>query len=1124
MKRIIIGFLLLACVPAMACETWVDGICVDDVIIQTQATDCSPYIDEGWVCWDTDDDDLYIGDGTTAISGGIIGGAISAGDATFTTVNVTGKLSALDATFDSISVGGDASASFSGTGDIYATSGIKAMEGLFAEAGFYGAGLEILDNDIVTTYTNALTRDATFTAATKVLEDTSASFDSTYKNQFMRIISSTPSMTGATAEITEVLSGTQVVLSMATAGGDALVDATGMMIVVYPHPRFFVGDNGVISASIGVNEDAKFEVHIEDGQGFHGMYVEDTAGVDQHQGLTVDTDVKGFDGIVGHNIYMETSVESTDVSLATTSLEINEDLFITSDLSFIDVRVIGDGTFNDIDVIHAQGLEATDHIVHIGQPNTIERAYYDDGDGTTTDVTTGFTSQGTDVTLFENDNSIIYVANETEEFTFIGLAFSTESNRNINAEYYYCAGDNDWKVLPNVTDTTDGCKTSGSISFANPSDRGTCDEEIDSTAFADTTDRAYIAIKRTRNNWSGDYPIENLISIGGATYLYMDSYGTKPIGCDGAPYACTASEAGMTYYDSTAVALLWCDGATWNEFAETEDITVHNNLSGLQGGTATEYYHLTSSEQTELNGWLDNVTLGSTGNITAVDSTFNTVSTTGQIRLSNGAVEAPALSFFADTDIGLYYIADFGGGPSMFTAMDGEIYTSLRGSPYGRQEMYKSLVMRDDVSFLFGNGPDFYMMYDETTDDRLELSDGTNMFLTVKDQGTTADIAFNVDDVFIKNDGNVGIGTTTPTAILHTIGNAGTGYFEVARLDAGDGAANSGGYLSFGSNVFANWIRGKIGANYNSATSWGSDMTFSVNSGSTATSSLDAMTIIYDGNVGIGVTDPDTKLEIIGGVTAVDATFSGNVGIGTTTPSTRLEVEGDVGTQITVDGTTGSRTGFFVGGVAKAEVGYGPTGYGGVHPTGGYLYSTDSISFGDYAGANVMYIGTDGATSGNVGIGTTTPSQMLEVTGNISALDATFTNIKSSISRSGATAYIQDFKTATVVVESIAAADDDVVFFQHYTAVQVLSVGGRCVGTCTDPAQITLEDDGGNAMTHNVPGFVLTGVDATFSDVTAGGVLNAGEGLAFDVDNTPDPETDTMVLTVTWIPTDATYT
>ena len=41
--------------------------------------------------------------------------------------------------------------------------------------------------------------------------------------------------------------------------------------------------------------------------------------------------------------------------------------------------------------------------------------------------------------------------------------------------------------------------------------------------------------------------------------------------------------------------------------------TVHNNLSGLQGGKVSEYYHLLLAEYTELSAWLDDVTLGSNG-------------------------------------------------------------------------------------------------------------------------------------------------------------------------------------------------------------------------------------------------------------------------------------------------------------------------------------------------------------------------------------------------------------------------------------------------------------------------------------------------------------------------------
>ena len=44
--------------------------------------------------------------------------------------------------------------------------------------------------------------------------------------------------------------------------------------------------------------------------------------------------------------------------------------------------------------------------------------------------------------------------------------------------------------------------------------------------------------------------------------------------------------------------------------------TDHNSLTGKQGGTTNEYYHLTSTDYIELNEWLYNVVLGSDGKLT----------------------------------------------------------------------------------------------------------------------------------------------------------------------------------------------------------------------------------------------------------------------------------------------------------------------------------------------------------------------------------------------------------------------------------------------------------------------------------------------------------------------------
>jgi hypothetical protein len=103
-------------------------------------------------------------------------------------------------------------------------------------------------------------------------------------------------------------------------------------------------------------------------------------------------------------------------------------------------------------------------------------------------------------------------------------------------------------------------------------------------------------------------------------------------------------------------------------------------------------------------------------------------------------------------------------------------------------------------------------------------------------------------------------------------------------------------------------------------------------------------------------------------------------------------------------------------------------------------------------------------------------------------------------------------KTECVTLENLTAADDNYEFWFDSHAVTITKVGVHCKGTCSTPAQISLEDRAGNAMTHTTP-TVSTGTSNTvFQVVTAENSLSAGEGLCFDVDNTPNPETDEYTI------------
>ena len=183
----------------------------------------------------------------------------------------------------------------------------------------------------------------------------------------------------------------------------------------------------------------------------------------------------------------------------------------------------------------------------------------------------------------------------------------------------------------------------------------------------------------------------------------------------------------------------------------------------------------------------------------------------------------------------------------------------------------------------------------------------------------------------IAGNGNVGIGTTHPNQLLEVANSAGGATISIST-DQSPGSQATKKYLNLDFTGYSNNVMARIQSWDESSSTGHGNLTFSTKNASTGLLSQ-RMIINHTGNVGIGTDSPDSKLDVTGG-------------------------------NITIN-TTGTTFADFKYGAIGSEISRGSI-------------TTDGIDLKVNATADLLLLPT-----GNVGIGTTSPSEKLDVVGNI---------------------------------------------------------------------------------------------------------------------------------------------
>jgi hypothetical protein len=312
----------------------------------------------------------------------------------------------------------------------------------------------------------------------------------------------------------------------------------------------------------------------------------------------------------------------------------------------------------------------------------------------------------------------------------------------------------------------------------------------------------------------------------------------------------------------------------------------------------------------------------------------------------NGSPLTPLPSFWTQANMGNYTGCNIGIGTSNYAAK-----LHIKSTGTYELERLETASATDSAYTCYTNGSS----YNSVGIDGVGFKDWNRGSLTLVTHCNNS-IVFgtsNTQRMIIDSNGNVGIGTTTPITGLHCQGG------DISIYNGGN-APDAGGVVNFGISQFAGqWnpmatIKGRLVYANSNTNTYAGGLSFQVrpHNVNSNTSLIEALRIADNGSIGIGTTSPAYKLDVAG-----QGRFTGS-------------------NAALILGTTSSTDSYLqVLGAGSAE-------------TRLYAFGTDGKSYLQHNGD--LFVGAINntttprlyiKTTGDVGIGTLTPAQKLDVLG-----------------------------------------------------------------------------------------------------------------------------------------------